>query len=530
MRNKGISQTALIFFISIFFVLFYNYSFFSEVLKVYSFSGLNILNIFSLSLLVTTVIYLSFVIVSSRYTTKPILITTLIISSFTTYFMNSYNIVIDDSMIRNALQTDIKESLDLFSNSLLLYIFFLGIIPSFIVYYIPIDYKSFTKELFDKVESILLSLVLIAILLFSSSKFYTSFFREHKSLRYYTNPTYWIYSIGSFFNKTINSGPIVVKQIGLDAKVVRANNTKHKLVILVIGEAARSDHFSLNRYTKDTNPLLEKRDDLINFNEFYSCGTSTAYSVPCMFSPLTREEYSYKKAIRIENVMDIINRIKSIKVLWRDNNSDPKGVMKRIGYQDYKNCKTNTICTDKEPRDEGMLVGLDNFIKQNKDKDILIVLHQMGNHGPAYYKRYPKSFEKFKPVCKTNQLEKCTKEEIQNGYDNAILYTDYFLDKTIKFLETYNNSYQTSMLYISDHGESLGENGIYLHGMPYFMAPEAQRHIGAMIWFGNNFNIDKSKIESKQDKSLSQDNLFSTLLGIFDIKTKIYKKDMDITK
>jgi lipid A ethanolaminephosphotransferase len=155
----------------------------------------------------------------------------------------------------------------------------------------------------------------------------------------------------------------------------------------------------------------------------------------------------------------------------------------------------------------------------------------MGNHGPEYYKRYPKSFEKYKPVCKTNQLEKCTKQEIQNAYDNTVLYTDYFLDKTLNFLQKYNSSYQTALLYLADHGESLGENGVYLHGMPYFMAPQAQRHIAAFIYTSPNFtNIDKQKLKNSKDKELSQDNVFSTLLGLFDIKTKVYEKNMDITK
>jgi len=527
---KYISQITLIFLTSLFLIIFDNYPFFNEVTKVYSFSGMNIIYIFSLAIFVTALTNLLLTLVSSRYTTKPILILVLLISSFATYFMNTYNIVIDSEMIRNALQTDLKESLDLFSWQLVIYVTLLGIIPSYFIYSIPIKYHSFKAELIAKIESIILSLLIIAAIVFGFSKFYTSFFREHKPLRYYTNPTYWIYSIGNYINKTLNSGPIIVKQIGLDAKIVREPNSKHKIVILVVGEAARADHFSLNGYEKDTNPLLEKRDDIINFSQFYSCGTSTAYSVPCMFSILKTDEYSHKKAIRVENIMDILHKEKSIAILWRDNNSSPKGVMKRIGYEDYKNCQNNTICTDGEPRDEGMLIGLDNFITQNKDKDILIVLHQMGNHGPEYYKRYPKSFEKFKPVCKTNQLEKCTQEEIKNGYDNAILYTDYFLNKTINFLNQYSPSYQTALFYMADHGESLGENGIYLHGMPYFMAPEAQKHIGALMWFGDNFKVDKNILKNKQNIKLSHDNLFSTLLGLFDIKTKVYEKDMDILK
>jgi lipid A ethanolaminephosphotransferase len=154
----------------------------------------------------------------------------------------------------------------------------------------------------------------------------------------------------------------------------------------------------------------------------------------------------------------------------------------------------------------------------------------MGNHGPAYYKRYTKEFEKFTPTCKTNQLEACTQEEIANAYDNAILYTDHFLAQTIQYLKKYDTTYNTLMFYIADHGESLGENGLYLHGMPYFIAPDAQTHVGALMWVGDKTlqKMHLSHIKQNKDKTYSQDNLFHTLLGIFDIKTKVYQVKMDM--
>jgi lipid A ethanolaminephosphotransferase len=342
-----------------------------------------------------------------------------------------------------------------------------------------------------------------------------------------------MYGLGNYLNKNVNSGSIVVAPIGVDAKIKKdsaTNEKEHKeLVIMVVGEAARADRFSLNGYEKETNPLL-KQEEIINFSNMYSCGTSTAESVPCMFSIFGKADYDYKKGITTENILDVLNHTKDISVLWRDNNSDSKGVALRVDFQDYRTPATNTKC-DEECRDVGMLVGLDEYIKQHKDQDILIVLHQMGNHGPAYYKRYPKEFEKFTPVCKTNQLEQCTQEEVSNAYDNAILYTDYFLSEVIKFLKPYSNEYETTMLYMSDHGESLGENGIYLHGLPYFMAPAEQKHIGSMMWFGDGKiknELDLEKVNSLKNQSFSHDNLFHTLLGLFEVETQVYKKDMDI--
>ena len=313
---------------------------------------------------------------------------------------------------------------------------------------------------------------------------------------------------------------IVLEKIGEDAKVEDFDAKRPRLLIMIVGEAARADHFSLNGYDKQTNPLLEK-EEIINFSKMSSCGTATAQSVPCMFSVYDRASYSYKKGISTENVLDVLVHSGRVEVLWRDNNSDSKGVALRVPFEDFKHDTTNTLC-EGECRDEGMLVGLDSYIKAHPNKDIMIVLHQMGNHGPAYYKRYPQAFERFTPVCETNQLESCSQAQISNAYDNAILYTDYFLFKVIDFLRGYHDSYESAMIYMSDHGESLGENGIYLHGLPYFMAPDTQTHIGAVMWFGG----EKPNIDA--DKSYSHDNLFHTILGFFKVQTKVYDAQLDI--
>ena len=533
MRN--FSQYKLIFLSTLFFTLFYNFSFFTNVVNTYSFQGFNKIYVLSTAILLISFLTLFFTILSSKYTTKPILLITTVISAFTAYFMDTYHVVIDSEMIRNSLQTNLAESSDLFSFKLVLYVFFLAILPSYFIYKIKIEYKPFRKELFSKLKTVVLSIIVILIILFSFNKFYTSFFREHKPLRFHVNPIYWIYSVGNYINKSLNSGPIVLKEIGTDAKVIPEKTIeeeeKKELIIMVVGEAARADRFSLNGYEKDTNPLL-KQEEIINFPNMYSCGTATAQSVPCMFSIFDKADYDYKKGISTQNVLDVLKHTNNIDILWRDNNSDSKGNALRVDFEDFRTSKTNTICEeDGECRDEGMLVGLDEYIKKHKGEDILIVLHQMGNHGPAYYKRYPKEFEKFTPVCKTNQLEECTQEEVSNAYDNAILYTDYFLSKVINFLKPYSNTHETAMFYMSDHGESLGENGFYLHGMPYMIAPNEQKHIASLLWLGDgemkeDYNIEK--LNTYKNKEFSQDNLFHTLLGLFEVETDVYKKDMDI--
>lgn len=523
------AQYRLILVSSVLLTAFYNFSFFNNVIQVYPLHGLNIMYFMSIVITLFLFIIFLFGILASKYTTKPFLIFVFMVSSFTAYFMDTYHVIIDYSMIQNSLQTNLNESLDLFSIELLLYILLLGILPSYYIYTQKLDYQPFKQELFFKLKIITLTLGLIVIIILSFSKFYTSFFREHKTLKYHANPSYWLFSIVNYTKKSLVSGEIIVKPLGKDATINETSTNKKELIILVVGEATRADRFSLNGYERETNPLL-KKEDIINFSNISSCGTSTAHSVPCMFSIYTKDEYDYKKGITTENVLDVLTNTKDVNVLWRDNNSDSKNVALRVQYEDFKTSKTNTICEDGECRDEGMIVGLDKYIEKSQGKDILIVLHQMGNHGPAYYKRYPKEFEKFTPVCKTNQLEKCTKEEVNNAYDNAILHTDYFLSEVINFLKPYSKTYETAMIYMADHGESLGENGLYLHGVPYFMAPSTQTHVASVMWFGENLKkeYDTEKLKTYSHEAFSQDNLFHTLLGLFEVKTKVYDPTMDI--
>ncbi|AGF77950.1 putative membrane-associated, metal-dependent hydrolase [Desulfocapsa sulfexigens DSM 10523] len=531
--KKEVSATKLIISTALFFVLFGNIAFFQHVFSIYPISFQNIGFLGSLAVGLTAILTLFLTLITSRYTIKPTLVILLIISSFTAYFMDNYNVVIDDIMIQSILETDLSETSDLASWRVLSYLLLLGVLPSLLVQRVKLVSLPLKKTVLYKARDCVVSILILTVMIFSFSKFYTSFFREHKPLRYYTNPSYYLYSIGKYAADILSPQETGVMPLGKDAQVVKRHgeerNDRKELVILVVGEAVRADHFSLNGYERETNPLLAQ-EKIVNFSEMYSCGTSTAYSVPCMFSHYNRKDYSPRKGRTNENILDVLNHTDAIDVLWRDNNSDSKGVALRVPYEDYSKPENNSVCSDGECRDEGMLAGLDHYIDQHPGRDILIVLHQMGNHGPAYYKRYPEEFEKFQPVCRTNQLEECTQQEIVNAYDNTLLYTDYFLSKVIGLLKGYDKSHNTAMLYFSDHGESLGEKGLYLHGMPYAVAPEAQTHIGSLMWFGDEIRekIDVEKVKKHKDQRYSHDNLFHTLLGIFEVETGVYNNELDI--
>ncbi|HSC74618.1 MAG TPA: sulfatase-like hydrolase/transferase, partial [Pseudomonadales bacterium] len=308
-----------------------------------------------------------------------------------------------------------------------------------------------------------------------------------------------------------------------------AARPKKSLVIFVVGETARADHFSLNGYGRDTNPELQKQD-ILNYTDVHSCGTSTAVSVPCMFSKFGRGDYSDKKGKTHEDVLDMLQRA-GIKVFWRDNNSDCKGTCLRIPNDDVAKRKNSPFCNDIRCLDEVMLEDLQAYVDSLPD-NALIVLHSDGSHGPEYFDRYPEAFERFKPACKTNQLGSCTQEEVINVYDNTILYTDHFLSQVIEFLKRNNAQRDTAMIYVSDHGESLGENGLYLHAAPYAVAPEAQTHVPMVAWFSPDafahWGIDQNCLKQKQKDSLSHDNVFHTLLGLFEVQSKEYKPALDM--
>lgn len=523
--SKPFHPRTLILSVSLFLVLFSNGSFFSNVIDTYGLTWTTAPMIFSLGIVLMAVLVILLTLFSSRYILKPFLIMVLLSTSLSAYFMNSYDIVIDAQMIQNILETDIHESADLFSLNLVLYFLFLGALPSIAVYRVKIERISLKQSILEGAQSIAVAVGIAVLVMFTFSKFYTSFFREHKSLRYYSNPKFFMYSIGQYIGQSFTHHRSGLQCIGTDA-CIQSDDGMRELVILVVGEAVRADHFGLNGYSRQTTPLLAQ-EDIINFPNFMSCGTETAVSVPCMFSSFGREGYEKDKARHTENVLDVFVHA-GVNVLWRDNNSDSKGVADRIEYQSYTTSATNTMCDDVECRDEGMLVGLQEYINAHPKGDIIIVLHQMGNHGPDYYKRYPKAFEKYTPTCKTNQLEQCTQEEITNAYDNSILYTDYFLSKVIGLLKKNDTSFETAMFYLSDHGESLGEKGLYLHGFPYMIAPDAQKHVPAFIWFGKQFGINKEAVKREATQPHSQDNLFHTLLGFVEVNTSIYRPELDI--
>jgi lipid A ethanolaminephosphotransferase len=460
------------------------------------------------------------------YVFKPALGILILGASIAAYFMDAYHVIIDRQMLTNTLQTDAGEVRDLLNPRFFAYLL-AGVALAAFVLLARITRKPAPRAhlvAIGKRAGILG--VALALALVPCSRGWASFLREHKAVRQYANPDFPVYSVLSLATRQFSAREGPLRRIGEDARNLDAGKGR-ELVIMVVGEAARPDHFSLNGYARQTNPMLSKLD-VISFTNMVSNGTSTANSVPCMFSTLDSRTYSERKARSTENVLDVLQHA-GVHVLWRDNNSDSKGVATRVAYEDFKSRARNPVA-DEEPRDVGMLADLQDYVDRQKTGDIFIVLHQMGNHGPAYYKRYPAAFETFKPVKRSNELGSCSPQEIANAYDNAILYTDYFLAQVIKLLEKNSGRFETAMVYSSDHGESLGERGIYLHGMPYLFAPEEQKRVATLFWFSEAFKGDADRFRKVRGRSLSHTTLFHTILGLMGVQTAVYDPRLDIAR
>lgn len=514
-------QTRSLALLALFFLLAANLSLWAKLLEIYPVSvafNSQLLHFSSIAVFFALTTALFMLWVCHGKSGKWIAALLLLVSSLAGYYMDHYGVVIDVVMINNIFETDAKEIAGLLNSSMLLRLVALGILPAVLtIRYWPAS-EGAKRELASRLKLSLGLLLAVTLSIVVAPANFADFVKEHKITRLYANPTGWTYSAISYLSQSARAATrkTVLHEAAADTKEVGIHH-ETELVILVVGETARADRFSLNGYGRPTNPELEKRD-VISFKQVSSCGTSTGESVPCMFSALGRAHYSRHKASQYKNALDVLSE-EGVQVLWRDNNSDSKGVATRIQYQDFKSPTFNPEC-DTECRDIGMLAGLDDYIAQHKGKDILIVLHQMGNHGPEYYRRYPKAFEHFKPVCMTGELRSCSQEEINNGYDNAVRYTDYFLANVIFFLKKYDDTHATAMFYVSDHGESLGEKGVYLHAAPYATAPIEQTHVPAIFWAGKHFDYPVSMLKAYENAPLSHDDLFCSLLIAFEMKTK----------
>jgi lipid A ethanolaminephosphotransferase len=460
---------------------------------------------------------------SARATVKPALVLMLLAASVCSYFMDTFGVVIDESMIVNAVQTDVRETRELLGLPMLLHVLIQGVVPAVLVARVKLLGAGSLRELLRRLLLVSMALAALLACVLSDYKAVSLWGRTNRHVRTYVNPTYPIYAVNRHLKATYKTPDGPVKPIALDARRLPSISGKPRVVVMVVGETARAANFQLAGYARETNPELSAIEGVVSFDQLWSCGTATAVSVPCMFSRLGRSSFSRSRARREENLLDVLQRT-GVDVLWRDNNSDSKGVANRVRNEDFRRMKFDGLCHAGECYDEVLLQDFDTLLASSRS-DRLIVLHLLGSHGPSYYKRYPPEFRKFVPDCAQDNVQSCTRESIVNAYDNTMLYTDHVLAKLIGLLKRHETQLEPTMIYMSDHGESLGENGLYLHGLPYSVAPDEQKHVPFVLWSPAH---DHACLAARREQPYSHDNLFATVLGLFTVSTMEYRDQADI--
>ena len=521
-----IGSEALILLCSLFFTMFSNGAFWHSALAHPLEQWRLAISLF----LVTTALHaLLLGLVVNRWTAKPLLTVLFLVTALAAHYMSAYGVYLDADMLRNVLHTDSKESSELLSPLLLIPIV-LTLVPVTALWRVRLLKRSWRRAL--GIRSAFLAMMVMAAtagILFSFQDI-SSLVRNHREVRYLVTPANYIVALSNVALASPPGPKQALLPIGTDARETpRISGSKPRLLVLVVGETARAQNWGLNGYARQTTPELAQVDGLINFSQMSSCGTSTEVSLPCMFSPYGRRNYNEEKIRSHQSLLQVLDHA-GMATLWRDNQSGCKGVCDGLPFQHLADAKDPELCNGKRCLDEILLKDLSAQLSPSKG-DQVVVLHQLGNHGPSYFERYPPRFKRFTPACENPELGECERQGIVNAYDNALLYTDHFLAQAIGLLKV-QADYDTALIYVSDHGESLGEKGLFLHGVPYSIAPAEQTRVPMAMWFSPGFvqdaGLDIACLRHEATEPASHDNLFPSILGLMQVTTREYQPAFDL--
>jgi lipid A ethanolaminephosphotransferase len=488
--------------------------------------------------MLTIALALPVLLLGQRLLLRPLLGLFIVCTVVGAHMMTLYGVVLDSAMLRNALRTDVREASELLSLRLLAEIA-LALLASAALWAIPLRQRHWRQALLVRAASVLglTALMLVALLL--NFQDFGSLMRNHKTLRFTITPLNIFYATSQVLIGDAQAAARKPEPLQPVSRTARAPGHKPALFVFVLGETARAANFGLGGYARNTTPELAQQAEVIYFSQASSCGTSTEVSVPCMFSPFGRADYDEKRIRASESALELMQRA-GVRVVWLDNQSGCKGVCDGTEVHDLSHASDPTLCNDERCFDEILLKGLRQALAEpgSAGRDTVVVMHQLGNHGPAYFRRYPEAFRRFTPECSRNELRECSQAEIVNAYDNAVLYTDHVVSQTIDFLRGLRAQREVGLLYMSDHGESLGEGGLYLHGMPQAIAPEVQKHVPMLWWFGHDgvpearadLGLNLSCLRARAQEPASHDNLFHSLLGLMQVSTPGYKPERDLLR
>ncbi|WP_254843454.1 phosphoethanolamine transferase [Shewanella sp. UCD-KL21] len=533
---KELSKETMIVLMALYFTLVINFPLIQRIFQLSTDSHF----VFSITpaLVLFSIFIIVFCLFSSRFIFKPLLTILLLTSAAAMYGTMKYQVYFDYAMIENIFETNTGEALSYISTTSILYILVFGLIPSIWLWRVRLTpSQSLVKSLMRRSTLVIVGLGLIGVVLLGFYKDYVSMGRNNVYLKKMVIPAHAFNTVKYIYkNNFVTPLPYTVR--GQDARLIDTNPTKPTLFVLVVGETARAQNMAYYGYSRNTNPYTENLDFIV-VNNVSSCGTATAHSLPCMFSDLTHDNYNREKALATDNLLDIIHQA-GVEVVWLDNDGGDKHLADHVIEFNIPTDSSDDLCDGNSCYDQVLVREFASHIEQRLETkqqtltNQLLILHTIGSHGPTYFKRYPKDKQHFSPACERSDLENCSDEEIINVYDNTLVYTDYILSEIVKLLEQYASDYEVAMMYISDHGESLGESGMYLHGTPYAFAPAEQTLVPWYLWLPESYaqskQLDRQCIITQVSQGThSHDNLFNTLIGLYGVDTHLLDTSLDLS-
>lgn len=434
-----------------------------------------------------------------------------------------FGIAVTPDMARNFLSTDYNEASGYLSMGMVLQSLACaapGIITTALV---ELKSKPGVKKAALRLGAAVVLLACAFGVLFANLQSLSSLFRENKGLRYFIAPFSVPYALVKTNASDKNPDSIEERTIIEPNPVREVKPGAPTLVVFVVGETSRAADWQASGYKRETTPLILKTD-AVHFTNVSSCGTSTDVSVPCMMSHVGRFNYDRNRILHEEMLPGLIQRA-GWKAVWIDNQSGCKGAC--LGIEKQVPTPNEELCPDGACRDEVLISEVDALLSGLKT-DTVAFLHLIGSHGPAYHKRSAAKRKIFAPECESSDFSACTEEEIRNAYDNSIRETDFVLASIIaKLDEASKKGVNTALFFVSDHGESLGENEIFLHGAPYLVAPKEQTRVPMLLWTSRSYRlaygIDMNGIERIRKRKTSHDAVFRSMLDLLRIKTEEFK-------
>lgn len=486
------------------------YAFARGNLDLPSLHGFLTLSTLLVTVFVATATLLFVTLALARRLVKPVCMFVAVGNSVALYFVVTYQVVLDRTMMGNVFNTDFQEAASYLHPKLLLYVALLGVLPALLLTRIRIGEGEFRRLAAGALVTLTVGLGWI----YAASGSWLWIDQHAKKLGGMVLP--WSYLVNAV---RYQSSRIEIANRSEPLPPATFTHQGKRLVVLVIGEAARAQNFALYGYEQPTNPGLSERQ-VVALTDTTACATYTTAAIACMLSS------TGSASDGLEPLPNYLQR-QGVEVIWRANNWGAP-VLHVASYQRSRDLRAH--CSgDGCEHDEVLLTGLSEQIRASESRNILVVLHLRGSHGPAYYSEYPPGFEVFSPVCESVDLNECSPESLENAYDNTLVYTDHVLSRTIDLIEALSDL-PSVFLYVSDHGESLGEFGLYLHGTPWSLAPQVQKSIPFVVWMSKAFMDEKgiSNADLNRNPHHSQANVFHSVMGAFGMVGPAYDRELDV--